>query len=483
MIIPANHKILRYPLWSLAAMACAGSCAAALSHNGAWLLLPVAGLITCITIVDIPAVFCLLVFTLPFSLEYSFAPSLGTDLPDEPLMIGLALTFLLCMAACPARLQQIRWRHPLLGVLCLQVAWMIIPVVFSSFPLLSFKYLLAKGWYLLAFVGWPLLLWPDKAAFRRVFRLLFIALFTVTTIILVRHAGKGFSFETANKIVSPFFRNHVNYSAMLVCFFPFVVAAFALSRKGSWQRKGLLMVILFFMSAILFSYARGAWMGLLIGALVFVLVKLRLAPAAILITYLAVAISFSWLAWNNRYLNYAPQYEKTIYHASFRKHLAATYKGQDLSTAERFYRWIAGVRMSHDRWITGYGPATFYENYRPYTVNRFRTYVSNNAEHSTVHNYFLLVLIEQGVPGLLLFAALMWCIFYYGQHTYHRLSDPFFKTTCMATLVMMGVIGTVNFLSDLIETDKVGPLFFMGIALLVSLSSVPSKENAETAPL
>jgi O-antigen ligase len=39
-------------------------------------------------------------------------------------------------------------------------------------------------------------------------------------------------------------------------------------------------------------------------------------------------------------------------------------------------------------------------------VKSFRTYVSDNPEKSTTHNYFLLQLAEQGIPGFLLFAIL-----------------------------------------------------------------------------
>ena len=115
-----------------------------------------------------------------------------------------------------------------------------------------------------------------------------------------------------------------------------------------------------------------------------------------------------WIKADDRYLQYAHDYRTTIFHHDFREHLQATYQLKDVSTAERFYRWIAGVRMIKDNALTGYGPNTFYNNYKPYAVPAFKTWVSDNKEHSTVHNYFLLIAIEQGIPGLLFFLLLCW---------------------------------------------------------------------------
>jgi O-antigen ligase len=93
--------------------------------------------------------------------------------------------------------------------------------------------------------------------------------------------------------------------------------------------------------------------------------------------------------------------------------------------------------------------------------------VSNNPEHSTVHNYFILTAVEQGIPGLLLFILLAGFLLYYAQYLYHRITDDFYKRVVMTMGIIMGMILTVNFLSDLIETDKIGSLFFLCLSMLV----------------
>jgi O-antigen ligase len=169
----------------------------------------------------------------------------------------------------------------------------------------------------------------------------------------------------------------------------------------------------------------------------------------------------------DRYLQFSHDYKTTIYHEKFSEHLTATYKLKDVSTAERYYRWIAGVRMAKDSWMTGFGPNTFYNNYRGYAVPAFKTWVSVNKEKSTVHNYFLFLLIEQGLIGMLLFIFLVGAMFWYAQNIYWRTSDPFWKITAAVCGMLLVMICVINFLSDLIESDKVGSIFFIVLAVLV----------------
>ena len=187
-----------------------------------------------------------------------------------------------------------------------------------------------------------------------------------------------------------------------------------------------------------------------------------------------------WLRSNDNYLRFSHDFKSTVFHTNFREHLAATYQFKDASTAERFYRWVAGVRMAGDQWATGFGPASFYRQYRSYTQPAFKTWVSKNEEQSTVHNYFLLLFIEQGVMGLIIFLALVASMFWYAQHIYHRTQERSWKITTAAVAAILLMECTINFLSDMIETDKAGPVFYLSMAVLVMAdlkTRVPQKNS------
>jgi O-antigen ligase len=176
-------------------------------------------------------------------------------------------------------------------------------------------------------------------------------------------------------------------------------------------------------------------------------------------------------------LAFAHDYKTTIFHTNFEEHLSATYEMKDVSTAERFHRWIAGVHMAGDSWQTGFGPTTFYQHYKSYTVPAFKTWVSKNEEQSTVHNYFLLLLVEQGAIGLLLFLSLLGAMFWQVQNIYHRTNNLFWKYTVAAIAAILVMQCIVNFLSDLVETDKAGSVFYLCVAVLIIADSATQTLN------
>ena len=421
--------------------------------------------------------FFLLLFAIPFSFEYNFSSGLGTDIPDELLMLLVSVIFFAWLVYSPGVVPKNTCNHPLLVLLVILMGWTLVTAAFSTSQQVSFKYILAKSWYLGAFILAPLILFREKNNLVVAAKTLAAAMLLATMIILFRHAGRGFSFASINAAASPFFRNHVNYSSLLVCILPILTGAFILSGKKK-TKTWLGLAIGALLIALFFTYARGAWVALLTGIAAYWLIRKRMLVYSYIVFLLVMIGLVFWLQSNDRYLQYAGDYKTTIFHADFGKHLVSTYKLKDLSTAERFYRWVAGVRMIKDNWLTGYGPNSFYENYKDYTIPAYKTWVSDNPEHSTVHNYFLLTAIEQGIPGLVFLLVLLGAMLYYAQHIYKRSADKFYKTVAASTGVMIAMIIALNFFSDLIETDKIGSLFFLCIAVLVT-ADINSKQGSD----
>lgn len=425
-------------------------------------------------------VFLVLLFSLPFSFEYNLTPALGMDVPDELLMWLVSFLFVGYCCNSPKVISKESFSHPLTILLTVLLCWMIVTVIFSTGPLLSIKYLLAKGWYLGAFVLAPVILFKNKHSIRTAAALLLSAMLIVTIVILIRHSANDFSFASVNEAMSPFFRNHVNYAAMLVCCIPLLIAAIRLNNNK--KIKHLLLVAGGIMLiALFFSYSRGAWLALLSGAIAYWLIKKRILFISYVFVVIITIAGLFWLKSNDRYLQYAHDYQTTIFHSNFNEHLIATYKLKDVSTAERFYRWVAGIRMIKDNDLTGYGPNTFYQNYHSYTIPAYKTWVSDNPDHSTVHNYFLLTTIEQGLPGLIFLLLLLGAMFYYAQKLYHRINDSFYKQVVITSGVMLVMITVLNFLSDLIETDKIGSLFFLCLSVLI-VADINTRDRSDLSP-
>lgn len=408
--------------------------------------------------------FFILLFTIPLSTEFQITTALGTDLPDEPLLWLLTplLGFMIIRQWDTMRLY---FSQPIIKILLLSLSWTLISVLYSELPIVSVKYFLAKIWYILPFVFGTLFFLNSRSSVKQAAVALLLPMVFAVLFIMARHGLEAFSFDSVNEVTKPFFRNHVNYGALLVCLMP---VAFAMYRNGSsfW-----LLVLAIMAAGLVLSFSRGAWLALAFSLVVVYFVRKRMLQWLIIALSVAVIGGSAWLLHENRYLSFRPLYERTIYHESFNDHMEATYNMQDLSTMERFYRWIAAVNMAKEHWIIGTGPNSFYPVYKSYTVTGFTTYVSNNPEKSTAHNYFLLLMAEQGLPGLILFVALFITMLMTAQRIYHQTEDGFVKGLMLVISAMLGMIAVLIFLSDLIETDKIGSMFYICVGLLVAAAS------------
>lgn len=446
---------------------CAGLALYLSQHDPAWLLIMPATILLLVSVYSGQWIFLLLLCTLPFSFEYHFSNGWSTDIPAEFLMLWTGVLSLFILASKTGTRTQPFRIHPLVMILLAWMAWILLTVAFSTEPLFSLKYLAAKTWYIAAF-AFPFLAWNSDQFVRRALTLLLFAMTASVLIVLFNHAQTSFRFSTVNEAVRPFFRNHVNYSAMLVCLLP---PAWFVYRQSTERvcKMLLVLVIALLLFALAVSYARGAWLALGAGLVAIWLIKKRILVLAYLSAIVLTLAALLWLRSGERYLQFAPHFRETIFHEDFGQHLVATYKLKDLSSAERYYRWIAGVRMAAEHPLAGTGPNTFYPAYMSYTIPLYKTWVSDNPERSGVHNYFLLLAIEQGLPGLLIFLLLVGLVLHFLQKGYHYYRSNFHRHLAAMGGVMMVMILVVNFLSDLIETDKVGSLFFLLIGLVLYL--------------
>lgn len=438
------------------------------TENYLLLLIPCGVLFLYLSINDFRAIYYLLLFLLPLSTEVALPGGFATDFPTEPLIAGLMILFIGAVAARPALLDKEVLKNPIIFLLLLHYCWILVATIYSADPLVSVKFAVAKTWYIITFVFVTGLIIKDVSAFKIAFWCILIPLLFTALYSLVRHSRYDFSFQTVNEQMIPFFRNHVNYACTLAQMMPFVVLAIGWYRKKSFTRRFLLFSFALLLVAIYFAYTRSAWLALLGACCMYFVIRSKLTSwllAAGLAVMLGVLV---YMSMQNHYLNYEPDFEHTIYHPELEDHLLSTFEGEDVSSAERVYRWIAGIRMWMDKPLIGYGPGNFYGFYKSFTVTSFKTYVSENPERSSVHNYFILLLTEQGVIGLLFFLALTIALLTQGQRIYHETIDKAERRYVMAVLLCLVIIYMNTMLSDLIETDKIGSFFFICIALLVN---------------
>ncbi len=469
-----KKDLYTYWLPSIAAVVC--FCTGVVMNITLLLVVPFAFVATYAIGLNIRFLFFALLFAIPLSTEFEVTATLSTDLPDEPLMLLLAGSLLILFLLKPQLIPVELRKSSLVVLLLLQLVWLLITVFFSHEVWLSIKYCLAKGWFIMAFTVGGLFFLRTKEDFAQASKALIFAMLIPVVYSLLQHAGKGFTFESINETLSPFFRNHVNYSALLVCLSPVLLVWYQFSTQR--LRKWIIALMVLFFIALFFAYSRGAWLCLLSGAITWLAIKKRFLLSLIFTALLAASVVLFLLVQNENYMKFAPDFNTTRQHFDLNEHLEATYTLKDMSTMERFYRWIAGVKMVNEEKLKGYGPNTFTTYYKEYTVAAFKSWVSNNEEKSSVHNYFLLISIEQGLPALIILLVMLISMFTIAVKAYHTLHDPFERSLALTAAVILSMIVTLNLLSDLIETDKIGSIYFLLLGIFIRLQVKLKEQNA-----
>lgn len=475
----ATRVSTNYFFWTATALTITALFAGILIEEPLFFLVPVAFLFAYQMILNYKAIFFLLLIATPGAIEY-YAPSgFSTTLPTEPLMIIFMLTFIFFVFIKREIFERSFFLHPLSIILYIHFAWMLVTTLYSEDIVISLKYMLAKTWYITTwyFIGGVIV--KNIETFKKVFWALFIPTLILTIITVYRHYTYDFAFSEVNKTMVPYFRNHVNYAVFLALVLPFTFIAYKWYPKYTSERMIIRLGIVVLLAAIYFSYTRSSWLSVGGAFIAYYLIRYnKLIPAAIVAVTGVIIFAYS-MVHNNNYLDYAPDYTKTIYHSNFSDHMESTMSLEDVSSAERIYRWVAAIHMIEDKPYMGFGPGQFYFNYKHYTVNKFETYISRNPERSTVHNYYLQVTVEQGFAGLFIWMVLLLYVLYLGQRLYNQFKEPEYKNLVMAvTLSIITIIVNIS-LSDLIEADKIGTSFFLFLAILVNLDIYRRKKLAE----
>ncbi len=412
--------------------------------------------------------FYLLVFTIPISVNIDITHALTTDFPDELIMwvIFPAVVFLILDKPylLPARF----WNTPIITLFTLLFIWSIITTIFSTSLIPSVKYVLAKSWYIASFVILAFLVFRDIISIFKTFK---VFMFSFTLFLLYSFYMQyltGFDFEEINNSVMPLYRNHVNFSATLALLVP-LVTFWLVQEKTPWKKLIVALYLLTILVGLYFSYGRAAWLSVVVATLVIPIIKYRLIKPVVILSYIIIAFSVFWIIDEDRYLNYRPNFEKTYMRDNIADHIAATFQGSDVSSMERVHRWVASVRMAKERPILGVGPNNYYDHYREYVVNGFRTWVSRNMEKSTSHNYFFIMLTEQGFVAMILYAILIFASLGYAQRLYFRSQNRNYRRIVLTIASCLTAFYVNNFLSELIETDEMGSLFYLLSVTLVVL--------------
>ncbi len=389
--------------------------------------------------------------------------NLGLSLPGEVLLAGLTF-FALVRFLHQGRLPWPILKQPLTVVVLLQLAWMAVTVLFSEMPLVSFKAVLSRVWFLVPMYFMLGTAFERPWARQLVFPLYAFSLAVAALWTLYVHSQYGFSKETSTWVMFPFYKEHTVYGMALAFVYPWSV--WALTRPQSlFARLVHLGLWSLLTVALVFSYTRAAWLSLAAAGAVYLVFAWRISARQIALIAL-LGLGALW-ATQDQWIHVFTKND-TVSSDNFSEHIqSASNISTDASNLERLNRWASALRMWQERPHTGWGLGTYQFQYAPFQHSSQLTIISTNAgDLGNAHSEYIGPLAEQGWPGLVLVAALLFVLFRTGSRAYRRMpqgEDRSVLLVAMLGLVTYWVHGVLN---NFLDLDKGAVLVWMSAALV-----------------
>lgn len=419
------------------------------------------------------------VFLVPFSVPLkTFVPGLefNIDLPTEPIFVGILFIFIL------KQLQDRYFdtkllKHPVSIALYIYLFWKFVTVFTSTMPIVSLKAFIASLWFIVPF--YFLISQLFKKDKKKIYNFLWLYIIPFIIIIiytLIKHSARGFTQSTANFIVNPFYNDHTSYGAVLAMFIP-VLIGFVFSKDlKKYVRGWSFVVLVLFIVALIFSYTRAAWVSMLVGLGVYVILKLKIKLKYIL-TVAVVMLGLFFAFQEQIFMSLSGNRQNSS--TDFSEHIKSISNiTTDASNLERINRWNCAVRMFEEKPIFGWGPGTYQFNYAPFQFSYEKTIVSTNAgDYGNAHSEYLGELSEFGLLGMLSFTALIIIIVVTGVRSYQRAKSKLIKTLSMSLLVGLITYLAHAFLNNFLDIDKVAVPFWGFVAALVIIDLYINKEE------
>ncbi len=175
--------------------------------------------------------------------------------------------------------------------------------------------------------------------------------------------------------------------------------------------------------AVVFSWSRGAWLGFLAGAGVLALFSTRRPLAGLVLATLAAAVVGGGLLLGvatgfGPALSVADRLGGFVGQFTLGDMRGVDITGEDFAVLERLAHWQAAVNMAGDHLWTGVGFGNYEAAYPAYALINWPDALGH------AHNYYLNLLAEVGLPGLLAYLVFWLAVAGQTARTARRLTWP-----------------------------------------------------------
>ncbi len=432
------------------------------------LLIPLVILIVILFFYSLDKVLWFIIITTPLSLNVKIKEfGLAVSLPGEPLMIGVLILFIFKIIY-DSRIERGILKHPITIAILTYLGWVLITTITSTLPVISFKFLLARLWFIVCFYYFTIILFKNIKNIQRFLWAYILPLTIVIFYTIIVHSQYGFTVSSANWVMSPFYNDHTIYGAVLAMYFPILIY-FVYNKEYTFPKKAISFVFLIiFVIALVLSYTRAAWISLLAAAIVGLIMFFRISVQTI--TFSGLILLGLFFVSKDRILmslekNRQDSSSKLSEHVQSISNISS-----DASNLERLNRWSAAIRMYEKHPWVGFGPGTYAFKYAPYQFSYEKTIISTNAgNRGNAHSEYIGPLAESGGLGLITFSFIVIAIFYSGITLYLKMEKGQLRALLMAVILGLVTYFVHGFLNNFLDTDKAAVPVWGFAAIIVAI--------------
>ena len=444
---------------------------------------PILALLVYLAVFKLDVVYYLVIFLVPMSInldDLDIDLGVGIALPTEPLIVGMMLVFILKLFF-DGTFDKDVLRHPITKLIILHIVWIALTTITSSDPVVSVKFLLSRLWFVSVFFFIASQVLKSNETQRRTVWLYILGFIPVLVYTFQQHAIRGFDQASANWVMNPFFNDHTSYGACLAMVLPFLLWQSFSPRILGVKRLVVWFVLLIFITALVLSYTRAAWVSL-VGALgVFVVLRFKIKTWMVLTGVLVVGI-FLFTAMDSILIDLESNKQDSS--SNLTEHVESISNvSSDASNLERINRWKSAVEMFQDKPVFGFGPGTYAFEYAPYQQSKDKTIISTNSgDGGNAHSEYLGPLSEQGILGSLLMIAIVISVIITGVRVYK--SSLSMESRMIGLSVFLGLITYYlhGILNNFLDTDKASALFW-GFSVILLVLDIQRKKLKESNPV
>ncbi len=346
------------------------------------------------------------------------------------------------------------------------LVWMFYTSLTSSMPAVSFKFFLAKIWFIVPMYFFSLQMFEDRKNIFRALWLYIIPLLIVIIYTINHHLSYGlFDKQASHWVMSPFYNDHTSYGAMISMYLPVLFGFLLFEKKDLLRKIPVFILMVIFSIALVLSYSRAAWISLVLAFILGGIIYFKIKFRYLLITGIAV-LSVIYI-YRFEIIDRLKKNRQDS-SAELSEHIrSVTNIATDASNLERLNRWYSALRMFKEKPFLGWGPGTYMFRYAPFQMARDKTIISTNfGDGGTAHSEYLSALIDSGVGGLITFLLMVFFILKTGIKSYHRTKERNYKILIWSVIV--GLISYLihGFLNNFLDTDKASVPFWTFVAII-----------------